>query len=196
MAESASLRDSDDVELVQRAIEAPEGDLRAFETIVQKYRKTVVANCRYMTRDSGQAEDLAQDIFLKIYFTLKGFEGRSSFRTWLYRIKVNHCLNHLKKEGGRHDLSLEDPGVADRNELTVPPAVEKSLSEEDKRRQIGNILDSLTETLRVPLIMCDVDELSYQEVADAMGIGLSAAKMRIKRAREEFVRRYQSSAND
>ncbi len=184
MNETASLRDGDDAELVRRVLEAPEADLRAFETIVLKYRKTVVANCRYMTKDPAHAEDLAQDVFLKVYFTLRSFEGRASFRTWLYRIKVNHCLNHLKKEARKQDLSIEDPGITSRDELTVQPAVERSIADQDNRRQIGKILDSLAESLRVPLIMCDVDELSYQEVADAMGIGLSAAKMRIKRVRE------------
>lgn len=195
MSDTASRIDREDSELVRKALDAPEADLRAFENIVRKYRKTVVANCRYMTRDSVHAEDLAQDIFLKVYFTLRGFEGRSSFKTWLYRIKINHCLNHLKKEARKHQLSIEDPALTHRGELTVEPSVERSITDEYNRRRIGKILDSLTETLRVPLIMCDIDDLSYQEVADAIGISLSAAKMRIKRAREEFVRRYEHPAD-
>ena len=73
---------------------APEGDLRAFEELVQLHRKRILADCRYLTRDENNSEDLAQEVFVKAFFGLQRFEGRSSFRHWLQRIKVNHCLNH------------------------------------------------------------------------------------------------------
>jgi RNA polymerase sigma-70 factor, ECF subfamily len=184
--------DQEDKDLLRKAVEAPEGDLRAFEKIVVKYRSRIVANCRYITRDSVHAEDLSQDIFLKLYFSLRRFEGRSSFRTWLYRMKLNHCLNFLKKESRNKYIQVDDPDIANHGHLIAQPAAEDFTANEDERLQVGAILDSLSDTLRVPLVMCDVDELSYQEVADAMGLNLSAVKMRIKRAREEFARLYQT----
>lgn len=189
-AETA-FKDQEDQDLLRKALEAPEGDLRAFEKIVLKYRNRIVANCRYITRNSAHAEDLAQDIFLKLYFGLRRFEGRSSFRTWLYRMKINHCLNFLKKEARAKYLDIENADVASRREVVVQPAAENVIEREDNRLRVSATLDSLSDALRVPLVMCDVDELSYQEVADAMGISLSAVKMRIKRAREEFARQYQ-----
>jgi len=184
-------KDQEDQDLLRKALEAPEGDLRAFEKIVLKYRNRIVANCRYMTRNSAQAEDLAQDIFLKLYFSLRRYEGRSSFRTWLYRMKVNHCLNFLKKEARKKYINIENADITSHRDLVTQPIAEDFIAREDDRLRVGAILDSLSDNLRVPLVMCDVDELSYQEVADTMGISLSAVKMRIKRAREEFARRYQ-----
>ena len=89
-----------DEELVEQARRAPEGDLRAFEKLVLIHQRRVVANCRYITRDPNNAEDLAQEVLVKAFFGLGGFEGRSSFGGWLQRIKINHCLNHLKNRSG------------------------------------------------------------------------------------------------
>src|ERR1044072_4597755 len=90
-----------DEELLQAARNAPAGDLRAFEQLIGLYQKQILADCLYLTRDDANSEDLAQEVFVKAYFGLGSFEGRSSFRHWLQRIKVNHCLNHIKKRDGK-----------------------------------------------------------------------------------------------
>jgi RNA polymerase sigma-70 factor (ECF subfamily) len=179
-----------DGELLQRALHAPEGDLRFFELLVQRHQKKIVANCRYLTRDPGYAEDLAQEVFVKAYFGLRRFEGRSAFKTWLQRIKVNHCLNHLKKQEGKTFVDVEDSSLSGSRELAVQPTAEREAVAGGERERIGKILDSMADTLRIPLIMRDMDQLSYEEVAEALGLGLSAVKMRIKRAREQFQSRY------
>jgi RNA polymerase sigma-70 factor (ECF subfamily) len=181
-----------DEELVERARQAPEGDLRAFECIVGRYESKILANCRYITRDPAHAEDLAQEVFIKVFYGLKGFEGRSALRTWMQRIKVNHCLNHLKKKEGKTFVDVEDPQVAVAEELSVKPAAERAVSSRDEREIIAEILDSMNDTLRIPLVLREMDQLSYQEIADELGLGLSAVKMRIKRAREEFQARYRT----
>ena len=173
-----------DEDLLSAALNAPEGDLRAFEELIQRHQRRVVANCRYLTRDEAHFEDLAQEVFVKAFFGLRGFEGRSSFRHWLQRIKVNHCLNHLKKN--RDSVSIDDESAGSFHELQVRPEVEAALDAAEDRQRIDQILTSMPDTLRVPLVMCDMDELSYEEIANSLGIGLSAAKMRIKRARERF----------
>jgi len=183
--------DESDEELLQRVLSAPEGDLRAFEQLVQQHQKRIVADCRYMTRDENSAEDLAQEIFLKAYFGLRSFEGRSSFRHWLQRIKVHHCLNHIKKQEGKKQVAIDEETTEASEQLQVPPSAQKDFEAMDDRQRITRILESLPSKLRLPLIMRDMDELSYEEIATSLGIGLSAAKMRIKRAREEFRDRYQ-----
>ena len=110
-----------DRELLRQVREAPEGDLRAFEQLVIRYQNRILANCRYLTRDENNAEDLSQEVFLKAYFGLPKFEERSSFRHWLNRIKVNHCLNHLKKDGGRKALALDDDSANGFEELQAAP---------------------------------------------------------------------------
>ncbi len=179
-----------DLELVEQARESPEGDFRAFEQIVDRHQTHVVANCRYLSKSEADAEDLAQEVFLKAFFGLRWFEGRAAFRTWLQRIKVNHCLNYLKKREGKVFVDVEAPAQQQADELQVQPQAERSASARDDRERINAVLDGLSDTLRVPLVLRDMDRLSYQEIAEALGIGLSAVKMRIKRAREEFQRRY------
>ena len=106
------------------------------------------------------------------------------------RIKINHCINFVKKK--RLVLvDMDDPGVQGRQEMSVDPAGTRSVRRGEMRDRIGATLDMMSETLRVPLILRDMDELSYQEIADQLGIGLSAVKMRIKRGREEFRLLYQ-----
>jgi RNA polymerase sigma-70 factor (ECF subfamily) len=185
---SVEVDESTDEELVAAAQAAPQGDTRGFERLVQRYQAKVLANCRYLTKSSHEAEDLAQEVFVKAYFGLAKFEGRSQFRTWLNRIKVNHCLNHLEKSNGKRYVDIDDPALDGDIRLQVGASAEKAMLSADRRRQIGAVLDAMPDTLRVPLVMCDLDELSYDQIADLLGIGLSAVKMRIKRGRAQFQR--------
>lgn len=187
----ADARIRSDEELLTLARDAPEGDMRAFEALVQRYQTRITANCRYITRQPDDAEDLAQEVFVKVFFGMDRFESRSSFRTWIQRIKVNHCLNHVKKSSR---VVVQDLGDAGLEELGVEPTAERRMNRIDDRERIGEILDSLSDTLRIPLILRDMDRLSYQEIAETLGVGLSAVKMRIKRAREEFRSRYSRPA--
>jgi RNA polymerase sigma-70 factor, ECF subfamily len=170
-----------DFELLRKAMHAPAGDLRAFEELVARYQRRILANCKYLTRDEQYYEDLAQEVFVKAFFALRTFEGRSTFRSWLKRIKVNHCLNHMKKQATRQTQALEEE------------VAETFVAADERRDRVEVILNSLPDTLRIPLVMCDMDELSYEEIAAALGIGLSATKMRIKRGREQFRERYEAS---
>jgi RNA polymerase sigma-70 factor (ECF subfamily) len=181
-----------DEELVQAALAAREGDLQAFEQLVDRHRRRILADCRYLTRDENNSEDLAQEVFVKAFFGLRNFEGRSSFRHWLQRIKVNHCLNHLKKrEAG--DVLLDEEAVEGFEQFHVPAAAHQNMEAMGKRQRIDAILNAMPATLRIPLVMCDMDELSYEEIAKSLKIGLSAVKMRIKRAREQFRQRHEEA---
>lgn len=176
--------------LVERALAGPEGDTRAFESLMQRHQASVLANCRYLTRSPDDAEDLAQEVFVKTYFNLASFEGRSKFKTWVHRIKINHCLNFLKKKKGRQFLDVDEPALADAEQLKVNPAAHRDTVAGEERRRIREALAAMNDTTRIPLVLCDLDGLSYQEIADTLGLGLSAVKMRIKRGREEFRRLY------
>jgi RNA polymerase sigma-70 factor (ECF subfamily) len=181
------------VNLVREAQKAMEGDFRAFEQLVELHTNQVLSNCRHLTRNPAVAEELAQDVFLKAYFGLRGFEGRSTFKHWLQRIKVNHCLNFLKGEAGRSHINIDDPTLAEEPELRVAPVADRSSENQSEQKLIVSILDSMSDNLRIPLIMCDMDELSYEEIATTLEISLSATKMRITRAREQFRGRYQQA---
>ena len=176
-----------DEELLQQALTARDGDLRAFEQLVLRHQRRILANCRYLTRDPNSSEDLAQEVFVKAYFGLPGFESRASFRHWLQRIKVNHCLNHIKKTHGQgHPVGIDEETSEEHSQLRVAPDAEQQLVADSTRRRVDAILNAMPSTLRLPLIMRDMDDLPYEEIATALGIGLSAVKMRIRRAREQF----------
>ncbi|MBY0506987.1 MAG: RNA polymerase sigma factor [Bryobacteraceae bacterium] len=195
MAQESTLESNDRDEALVRALrEAGEGDLRAFEELMERHQRRILADCRHLTRDDLHSEDLAQEVFVKAYFALPAFEGRSSFRHWLQRIKVNQCLNHLKKRAGKESLSIEEEHLESHQQMQVPAEALGDLEAAARRERIDAILRGMPDTLRVPLIMCDMDELTYDEIAAKLGIGLSAVKMRIKRAREQFRALYQAEA--
>jgi RNA polymerase sigma-70 factor (ECF subfamily) len=180
-----------DEKLTKEARKAPEGDLRIFEQLILRHQGRVAANCRYITLDPNSAEDLAQDVFVKAFFGLRDFDGTSSFAAWLQRIKISHCLNYLNEQAGLSYVGIDEPDVDEFEELQVPLTPEKLVGAISAKQLISAVLDSMSRNLRIPLVLCDMDELSYEEIARYMGISLSATKMRIKRARDEFRERYQ-----
>lgn len=185
--------ESDD-QLVERARTAVQGDTRPFEALVGRHRGFVVANCRVITRAPADAEDLAQEVFVKAFFGLRRFEGRAQFRTWLQRIKVNHCLNHLRRTRGAIMVDLDETSPESREALQTPPRAHEALVTATDRERIVEVLDAMPDTLRIPLMLRDGDGLAYEEIAAELGLGLSAVKMRIKRAREDFRRRFAAPA--
>jgi RNA polymerase sigma-70 factor (ECF subfamily) len=184
--------ESTDEQLVERSVSVAGGDVRAFELLVRRHQERILANCRYLTGSSVDAEDLAQEVFVKAFFGLRRFEGRSKFSTWLQRIKINHCLNFNQKQRNKSFVSIESPEVESRVDLQTSPRAEQNLSAADERRRIAATLDEMSESLRVSLILRDADGLSYAEIAEELDLSLSAVKMRIKRGREEFRRVYDS----
>lgn len=185
-----------DEDLVRAALEAPDGDTAAFGELVRRHQSAVLANCRHLTRSRDDAEDLAQEVFVKTFFKLGSFEGRAKFGTWLQRIKINHCLNFLKGKKGRSYLDLSERELETEPALRVEAVNAEAIDEERRRERIRTVLDSLPDSLRVPLVMCDVDGLSYEEIREELGLGLSATKMRIARARKEFRRRWTMAGGD
>lgn len=175
-----------DLLLIEEALNSHPGDFRAFDKIVARHQTMVRTNCRYICGNAEDAQDLTQEVFVKAFFNLSSFRGQSQFGTWLKRIKVNHCLNHLRKQKGKTHVDIEEPGLDHDERMQASDRASAGLEAREKRERIGATLDALAETLRVPLIMRDLDGLSYQEIADELGIGLPAVKMRINRARKEF----------
>ncbi|MGH9253138.1 MAG: RNA polymerase sigma factor [Vicinamibacterales bacterium] len=184
------LTGEDDGYLVELARKRGSHDMRAFEELVRRHRGFVTANCRAITRSATDAEDLAQEVFVKAFFGLRYFEGRSQFRTWLQRIKVNHCLSYLRKTQGAVLVDIDDAGLASHRAMLTDSDPYAELRSTEDRQRIVRVLDSMSGTLRIPLMLRDADGLSYDEIAAHLGLSLSAVKMRIKRAREEFRLRF------
>ena len=185
---SAFDRETDE-RLVELARAEGNTDTRPFEALVHRHQGHVVANCRFITR-SADAEDLAQEVFVKAFFGLRRFEERSLFRTWLRRIKVNHCLNYLRKTRGAIMVDIDDVASHEHPATQTQATAHVELQAAGDRERIASVLDAMSDTLRIPLMLRDSDGRSYEEIAVELGIGLSAVKMRIKRARAEFRERF------
>ncbi len=176
---------SDD-DLVALCLKSRFGEGRAFAALIQRYEGRVLANCRYLSGSAAEAEDLAQEVFVKAYFALPRFEHRSTFSTWLYRIKANHCINHNEKRDRRRHIDLPLSEETERYEGSVAPQGIANIVAAERRKRIVAVLGQMNDTLRIPLLLRDSDGMTYDEIAEVLGLGLSAVKMRINRARREF----------
>ncbi len=136
---------------------------------MRRHEGKVLANCRYLTGSADDAQDLAQEVFVKAFFALKRFRGEARVGTWIQRIKVNHCLNFLRKQKNKHHVDVDDPVHESHEALQVDADAEQAVDARDRRQRIAAALDQVPETLRMPLVMCDLDEMSYQEIADSPG---------------------------
>jgi RNA polymerase sigma-70 factor (ECF subfamily) len=159
---------------------------------VDRYRDQVINTTYRFLGDLHDAEEMAQEVFLKVYRGLPAFRAESSFSTWLYRITFNTCKNELRRR--RRQPTLLDPDLESLGILlpTMPSAEEVVIAHQ-QRDAIQETLNRLSVADREALILRDVQGFSYQEIAEVLGIGLSAAKMRVRRARLAFRELYSLS---
>lgn len=157
-------------------------DLPAFEELIRKYQDRVYNLCRYMVRDPQDAQDVAQDVFLKAYKGLKDFRPDSSLYTWLYRIAVNTCLDYKRK--ARRDALKKEPLPEDLASNEPFPA--ELYESRENTEAIQAALQKLPEKLRAPIVLREIEGLSYEEVAEVVHASVGAVKSRISRAREEL----------
>jgi len=186
-------QDTSDEELVRLCQERLPGDPRPFRILVARYRDQVINTAYRFLGNPHDAEDVAQEVFLKAYRNLFDFRVTSSFSTWLYRITVNTCKNKLRHRSRRPSLlepDLESLGIL----LPTAPSAEQAVIVREQRDVIQETLNRLSRPHREALILRDVQGLSYQKVAEVLEIGLSAAKMRVRRARLAFRELYSRKA--
>ncbi len=140
-----------------------------------------------MLTNHTDAEEAAQDIFVKVYQSLAKFKGDSSFSTWLYRITANHCLDVLRKRNRRKNVSLEslvEQEGSQIQKLFATPALADSQLE--NHQLADKILSTLSEDHRQILTLREAEGLEYQEIADVLGCSLDAVKGRLARARKQL----------
>lgn len=170
------LRLDDDFSLIKRFID---GDENSFNLLIQRHKEKV-RNIVYMTlNNSDLVDDITQEVFLTVYRNLFRFRFESQFTTWLYRITINKCKDHLRKIKIRSIFipikeNEEDP-------VYVPAAESKDVAE-----IVRNAIKKLPEKLRVPLLLKDIEGMSYQEIAESIDCEIGTVKSRIFRARERL----------
>jgi len=172
------------------------GDQVAWEQIVrQNWRKVFNVAYKFVGKHD-EAEDLTQDIFLKIFKSLDTFDRRANFQTWLISISRNLCIDHYRSV--RKERETIDRDV-DANEL-APASHEispmQALEQHDRVVLLRQALAALPETLRTAVLMRDIQELSYQEIADALRLPEGTVKSRINRGRTELARQIRKLRGD
>lgn len=166
------------------------GDVAAFEALVRRYERWVFTLALRMLGDRGEAEDMAQEVFLKAYRGLPRFKGNSRFSTWLYAIASHHCLNHLQTRRRRPAASTrgadgvggEGLPAAERLPDEAPRA-DELLEREELARIVQTELTFLSEEHRLILILRDIQGLAYHEIAETLGVELGTVRSRLHRAR-------------
>ncbi|MBN1939812.1 MAG: sigma-70 family RNA polymerase sigma factor [Candidatus Aminicenantes bacterium] len=156
----------------------------AFEQLVVMYNQKVFALAYGFVRDRATADDLTQEILLKVYQALPSFRVESEFGTWLYRIAVNHVKDHLRKASRRRTVSLDQVGEGP---MAVDGGAESRVQaseEEKRRREVFRMLETLPDKYRIILTLRDVEGLPYEEVARTLGIAPGTVDSRLHRARK------------
>ncbi len=182
--------DVSDLSLVRRV---QRGDKGAFDALVLKYQHKVVKLVMRYTRTPTEAEDIAQDAFIKAYRALPGFRGDSAFYTWLYRIAINTAKNAVaSRERNPVEYSLDRHDVGNENQesyelqgrmkdTATPEALAMT---EEIRATVNGAIEALPEELRTAIVLRELEGLSYEEISAAMECPVGTVRSRIFRARE------------
>ena len=164
--------------------EARNGSHEAFESIVKRYEKKVFHLAYGFVHDRAAADDLAQEIFVKVYFSLAKFHFKSEFGTWLYRIAVNHIKDHLRKVSRRKEVSLEEFKNAPLATDDQIQEREQAQADELKKQTVFRVLATLPEKYQVILTLRDVKGFSYEEITQMLKISPGTVDSRLHRARK------------
>ncbi|HWJ03853.1 MAG TPA: sigma-70 family RNA polymerase sigma factor [Verrucomicrobiae bacterium] len=166
------------------AVRATGGDKEAFAEIVRRYEKPIFALAYRMLGNREDARDIAQEAFLKAYRALATFKENSRFSPWLYSIANNLCIDFLRRKG-RNNLSLDEP-MPEGGERQVAGGVDPAIDLERKETQVQvrKALEHLPDKFKNILVLRHMQELSYEEIAEALGISVSLVKTHLFRARE------------
>jgi RNA polymerase sigma-70 factor (ECF subfamily) len=174
----------EETDLIRRS---QEGDGEAFGVLIERYKGKVFSLAYGFTRDRTAADDLAQEVFIKAYYSLPRFKARSEFGTWLYRIAVNHAKDYLRKNRSRQkDVSIEDIGE---NRLAAAEGNREDIrSGEERRAMVLAAVGRLPEKYRVVLTLRDIEGMSYEDIARILALSPGTVDSRLHRARQRLRR--------
>jgi len=172
-------------EIIERCLN---GDQQAWEEIVRLHWRKVFNIAYKFVGRHDLAEDLTQDVFLKLFKSLDTFDRRANFQTWLISVARNLCIDHYRSTRREHDLVSHD---IDTSTVPYPSTIESPqmmLERRDRVSLLRAALDKLAPSLRTAVILRDIQELTYQEIADRLGVPEGTVKSRINRGRTELAR--------
>jgi RNA polymerase sigma-70 factor (ECF subfamily) len=181
----AGMLEADVVKLARR------GDLAAYDELVRRYQQRIYATIYHMTANHEDANDLAQEAFIKAYSALKSFKGGSSFYTWLYRIAVNKTINFLKQRKNKFHLSLNDIDFNAEHDPDLMALVSHKTPNRDVglnelQKKLNEALLKLSEPHRIVVVLHDVQGQSHEEIAEIMECNVGTVRSRLFYARQQL----------
>lgn len=185
--------------------QAQAGDAEAFSTLVRRYQNKIYRLAQHITQNVEDAEDVLQEAFLKAYEHLGGFQRNSKFYTWLVRIAVNEALMKLRKRRSDRTVPLDEPLDTGEEMVNREIAVwednpEQRYSREEMQQILNEAVQDLKPDFRTVFVLRDIEELSTEETAEALGISVPAVKSRLLRARlalrEKLTRKFKRKEED
>src|SRR5580658_4264846 len=183
-----ALEEISDMDLVVRARGE---DILAYDELVRRYQERIYATVYHMTSNHEDANDLAQDTFVKAYRALKSFKGDSSFYTWIYRIAVNKTINFLKQRKNRVQMSLNDMDFNAENDpdlvaLVSEKTPRRDLSLSELQEKLNAALLKLSEHHRMVVTLHDIQGLSHEEIGKIMDCNIGTVRSRLFYARQQL----------
>jgi len=169
-----------DMQLIEACLD---GDQECFTELVDRYKNLVYSIILRQTRDSEEANDLAQDVFLKVYKNLASYTPAFKFSTWIMRITGNHIIDKHRKRK-LDTVSYEEYTEAGSTESATAPSPETEFIRREQTERIAKIVAELPEMYKIPVVLYHQHELSYQEISDKINEPLSKVKNRIFRGRK------------
>jgi RNA polymerase sigma-70 factor (ECF subfamily) len=169
-------------EIIAKAIE---GDMSAFEEIYRSASGFVYSVALRVTGNRSDADEVTQDVFVKVHHSLRDFGFRSSLKTWIYRIAVNTAINHHKRLARHSDrrVDLETEMLPGQGREKIDEMSDK----EEAERKVSVLLGSLDADQRACLVLREIEGLDYKEIARTLSINLNTVRSRLKRAREKLI---------
>jgi len=184
----AAQAEADESELVLRT---KEGDLEAYDKLVRRFQERIYATIYHMTANHEDANDLAQETFIKAFQAIKSFKGDSSFFTWLYRIAVNKSINFLKQRRSKNILSLNDLDLNAEHDPDLVALVSDKTPRRDAnlaelQEKLNAAMQRLSETHRLVVTLHDVQGLAHEEIGKIMGCSSGTVRSRLFYARQQL----------
>jgi RNA polymerase sigma-70 factor (ECF subfamily) len=165
------------------------GDERAFKVLFDKYKRRIVNYARRFVSSPERAEDAAQETFLRLYRSRESYEPKSKFRTYLYHIATNTCLNHVRKRDWLVREEEQEESVTERLVDTAFARPEDALAGEELRVLVERALATLPEGQRTALVLLRFEDMSYEEIATVMDASVPAVKSLLNRAKVELLKK-------
>ena len=168
------------------------GDQQAFRELVERHKLSILNLCLRFTNNKEDAEDLAQDVFIRIFQAASKYEIKAAFTTWLYRITINHCLNYRRRKKILHFFSLDHSNNSQNQanyripEFTAQERPDSDFETKEVQKYVQQAIQSLPENQKIVMILSRYHDLSYKEIATVLDTTVSAVESRLHRAKENL----------